>query len=116
MKTIEEIRDWILENCVDSDGDIIMSYLDFSDFDGDVYINHMKVKHSLLQYCHQVGEDLQQHRQVVGGGLDQYCQDVGGTFITHTPDDNKCFIPPMVKMTKAQIEEALGYKIKIVEE
>ncbi len=32
MKTKEQIKKWILENCVDSDGDINLSNLDFSDF------------------------------------------------------------------------------------
>lgn len=32
MKTREEIKKWILENCVDGDGDIDLRGLDFSDF------------------------------------------------------------------------------------
>ena len=67
MKTIEEIRDWLLANAVDNEGDLILSDLDLSDFDGDVYIDDMKVKKSLHQDCQKVGENLHQDCQKVGG-------------------------------------------------
>lgn len=66
MKTIKEIRDWLLENAVDEEGDLYLIGLDFSDFDGDVYINDMKVKRSLYQYYQDVGESLYQDNQKVG--------------------------------------------------
>ena len=37
--TAKEITEWLLENCVGSDGNLVLSNLDFSDFDGDVYIS-----------------------------------------------------------------------------
>lgn len=37
MKTKEEIKRWLLRHCVDKDGDLDLSCLDFSDFGGDVY-------------------------------------------------------------------------------
>ena len=43
-KSKKEIRDWLLENCVDENGDLALMYLDFSDFEGNVYISYMKVK------------------------------------------------------------------------
>ena len=66
MKTIKEIRDWLLENAVDDCGDLCLIGLDLSKFDGDVYINYMKVKKSLHQECQKVGEDLFQNGQKVG--------------------------------------------------
>lgn len=66
MKKIKEIRDWLLENAVDDKGDLILSDLDFSDFDGNVFINNMKVKKSLNQDFQDVGECLWQGYQNVG--------------------------------------------------
>lgn len=47
--TKEEIRDWLLKNCVDEKGDLNLRDLDFSDFDGNVDISFMSVKKTLLQ-------------------------------------------------------------------
>lgn len=44
MLSKEEIKKWLLENCVNEYGKLDLSGLDFSDFDGDVYIFGMKVK------------------------------------------------------------------------
>ena len=77
MKSKEEIRDWLLENCVNQSGNLDLSGLDFSDFDGSVYISNMKVKHFLFQDHQQAGEALTQYRQKVEGHLLQYDQTVG---------------------------------------
>lgn len=69
MITKEQIRDWILENCIDLDGDIDLKDLDFSEFDGNVYISNMKVKNNLFQSCQEVGNCLYQGKQVVKGTL-----------------------------------------------
>ena len=66
MKTIQEIRDWLLENAVDEEGDLYLIGLDLSNFDGDVYISNMKVKKSLHQDNQEVGENLYQENQNVG--------------------------------------------------
>lgn len=66
MKNNKEIRDWILENCVDYNGDIDLSNLDFSGFDGNVDISHMKVKKDLSQGNQEVGGSLWQNYQKVG--------------------------------------------------
>ena len=65
MKTKEEIKKWLLENCVDEDGNLDLSGLDFSDFEGSAYIDNMKVK-----------QNLHQDSQTVGGNLYQDCQTV----------------------------------------
>lgn len=76
MKKIQEIRDWLLENAVDEGGDLYLVGLDFSDFDGDVYINDMKVKNNLHQNYQKVGKSLRQDFQKVGENLYQAFQDV----------------------------------------
>ena len=89
MKTKQEIKKWLLENCVDKDGDLFLVGLDFSDFEGNVCITNMKVKKSLFQggqkvggcleqNCQRVGDTLYQSGQVVSGNLYQHSQEVGG--------------------------------------
>jgi len=69
VKSEKEIRDWLLENAVDDNGDLNLKNLDFSDFDGDVHIGGMKVKNTLYQYGQNVGGDLYQLYQKVKGDL-----------------------------------------------
>ena len=78
MKTKQEIKRWLLENCVNDKGDLDLGELDFSDFEGNVRIYYMKVKNNLYQYCQAVGGDLFQDYQKVGGGLWQRKQKVQG--------------------------------------
>ena len=78
MKTIKEINQWLLENAVDTKGDLKLIGLDFSDFDGNVYICNMKVKKNLFQNGQKVGEDLHQDFQKVGESLWQDYQNVDG--------------------------------------
>lgn len=71
MKSREEIKKWLLENCIDEYGDIDLSNLDFSDFKGNIYIGGMKVnsnssqdlqqvKDAILQDCQKKSKDLYQ--------------------------------------------------------
>lgn len=83
MKTKQEIKNWILENCVDKDGNIDMSDLDFSEFEGNVRISSMKVKKDLVQSCQKVGGSLFQHWQEVGKSLNQFGQEVDGNLIQY---------------------------------
>lgn len=76
MKTKEEIKKWLLENCVDEQGNLNLSGLDFSDFDGDVYINALTVKQDLYQDNQIVGGDLYQNFQEVKRDLYQDYQEV----------------------------------------
>lgn len=78
MKTKEEIKAWLLENAVDENGDLDLSCLDFSDFEGDVYIDGMVVKKDLVQNCQNVGGYLHQDFQEVEGNLYQNIQEVKG--------------------------------------
>ena len=77
MKTKEEIKKWLLKNCIDYFGNLDLSGLDFSDFDGNVIIGQMKVKWSLDQSHQEVGLSLVQNYQGVGNNLFQDCQEVG---------------------------------------
>ena len=78
MKKTDEIRDWLLKNAVDSDGDLWLDCLDFSNFDGNVYIGNMKVKRNLNQDSQVVKGNLYQNRQDVQGNLQQSSQHVQG--------------------------------------
>lgn len=89
MKTIEEVRDWLLKNRIDSNGNLNLNELDFSNFNGHVLIGFMKVKKDLFQDCQEVrgnvyqcsievGEDLFQGNQIVNGDLYQNEQEVNG--------------------------------------
>ena len=81
MKSKTEIRNWLLENAVDVDGDLNIIGLDFSEFDGDVDIRVMKVKGNLFQSGHEVQGNLYQTNQKVKGNLFQSNQKVqGGLF------------------------------------
>lgn len=67
MLPIEEVKKWLVENRTDENGNLNLSGLDFSDFDGDVLIGDMKVKKSLNQSWQKVGGDLRQNYQEAGG-------------------------------------------------
>ena len=77
-KTIEEVRDWLLENRVDIHGDLDLTCLDFSEFVGDVYIDKMKVIGDLSQTGNKVQGNLFQGSQKVQGDLIQDFQNVQG--------------------------------------
>lgn len=83
MKTKEEIKKWLLKNCVDEDGNLDLSFLDFSDFDGDVYASSWKVKRNLYQDGQMVNGNLFQNFQVVKGDLWQNTQKVEGDLCSH---------------------------------
>ena len=68
---LQELKEFLLKNFIDELGDLDISGLDFSDFDGAVDISHMKIKGDLWQIGHQVKGDLYQDRQVVSGDLQQ---------------------------------------------
>lgn len=78
MKSIKKIRDYLLENRVDDEGDLDLRELDFSDFKGDVYIERMKVKGNLFQGCQEVQGNLHQDLQKAQGDLIQDFQEVQG--------------------------------------
>lgn len=120
MKTIKEIRDWLLENAVDDKGDLILSDLDLSDFDGNVFICNIKVKKSLFQNFQKVGEDLHQDCQDVGESLWQDHQNVGKEFYNHKLDKDEYWeeykdyvvrIKRHKKITKQQLAE-MGYELE----
>lgn len=67
MKSKQAIKEWILENCIDEDGDINLTGLDFSDFEGNVYLSGMQVKNDLHINAFLIGGDLWQTYLSVGG-------------------------------------------------
>lgn len=78
MKSKEYIKKWLLKNAVNENGHLDLSYLDFSDFDGDIFINHMKVKGDLWQNFQEVEGDICQGFQTTCGNLYQDCNNVRG--------------------------------------
>jgi len=89
MKTKQEIKDWLLGNCVDENGDLVICDIDLSDFKGNVILSGWKVggcadlsswevKGDLYQSCQKVNGDLYQHWQKVNGDLYQHWQKVNG--------------------------------------
>lgn len=100
MKSKEYIKKWLLKNAVNKNGHLDLSYLDFSDFDGDIFINHMKVKGTLWQNFQEVEGDICQDFQTtcrnlyqdcnnVKGNLSQIMQKVDGKFINHKLKDDE---------------------------
>lgn len=71
MRSPETIKQWLLKNCVDKEGNLDISNLDFSDFNGDVYFSHIKVKQTLYQFGQEVKGDLRQSFQHVNGKIVQ---------------------------------------------
>ena len=69
MKTKTEIREWLLDNAVDEDGDLDLNGLDFSDFEVDVYIGKMKVQGNLFQSGQEVQGTLYNKNNKYGGDL-----------------------------------------------
>jgi len=136
MKSKEEIKKWLLENCVDEYGNLYLSDIDLSDFNGNVYINDWKVKKSLSQGWHKVGGHLSQGWQTVGGNLyqyihkrvdgslyqQQYSKNIKGDILQKNYKDReynerlKCWEKPKKKYTYEELKEKLGHDFKIVED
>lgn len=76
MESKERIKRWLLENCLDKFGNLDLSELDFSDFDGEVLLFNMKVKENLYQYGQEVSGELFQSNQKVKRSLHQDYQEV----------------------------------------
>ena len=109
MKSIGEIKEWLLENAVNDEGDLYLVGLDLSDFDGDVYISSMKVKNDLFQSF-----------QIVGKNLYQTFQNVREDFYNHKLekneywDESKFYVvrrKKLQKITKQKLAE-MGYELE----
>lgn len=120
MKSTGEIKKWLLENAKDKNGNLNLSCLDFSDFDGDVNISFMRVKRNLHQGCQEVGGFLWQSHQITGGDLYQADQNVGGEFYNYKlgideywKEEESYTIrkKKLQKITKQQLAE-MGYELE----
>ena len=113
MKTIEEIKNWLLKNAVNDEGNLDLSNLDFSNFDGNVFINYMRVKRSLFQNRQEVGGDLLQNEQIVAEDLHQDYQTVGENFYNHKLDkgeywdESKDFVIRRKKLKEIGYDDAI---------
>ena len=86
MKNKEEIRDWLLNNCINENGSLNLSGLDFSDFEVDIDISNMKVKGNLIQSYQKVKGELWQSNQEVEGSLYQSFQKVEGSLYQNSQE------------------------------
>ena len=122
MKDINEIRDWLLNNAVDTDGDLMLNGLDFSEFEGRVYLENMRVKNSLY-FCSAKANMIDQSYQVAKENIYQHNNKADVIISNNNEEIEKnedwCIVIETKKraeMTQSQIEEKLGYRIEIVEE
>ena len=116
----EELVKFLIENRTDDDGDLDLMDLDFSNFEGNIYISGMMVKKNLNQDNQCVKGNLYQHNQQVEGNLVQYCQKVKGKFLNHKLEYNEEWvdgdgyvsrIKKLIPITKQELEE-MGYTLK----
>lgn len=77
MKNKKQIMKWLLKHAVNDWGDMDLTDLDFSGFEGNIHLSRMKVKNDLYQYGHVIGGMLYQEEQKVGLTLLQCNQTVG---------------------------------------
>lgn len=109
MKNKEELKQYLLKNYVDEDGNLDLTGLDFSDFEGNVRISHMTVKKNLIQNSQIVFGTLDQSNQHVQKDMFDSSNIVKGKFLTQTlnfnekykQDDYNTYI---VKKTKEELE------------
>ena len=113
--TIEKVRDWLLENRVDGEGDLNLIGLDFSEFDGDVHIGKMKVKRDLIVNGQDVQGDLFQGNLKVQGNLFQSRQEVQGNYYSRGIEVNGDieFEKPTKMLKKITLDELkeMGYEL-----
>lgn len=91
--TIIELKRIMLENFVNEHGNLDISGLDFSDFDGNVNISRIKVKGDLFQFNQDVGGHLFQSNQKVSRNLIQNSQKVIGELIQDCSCEKEMQLP-----------------------
>src|SRR5574344_56015 len=72
--TNDEKRDWLLENCVNDNGDLVICGIDLSKFKGKVVLIDWKIGGNADLSSWVVKGDLDQSCQTVNGDLDQSWQ------------------------------------------
>lgn len=120
MISRKELKELLLEHALDALGNLDLSGLDFSDFDGNVYLNNLKVKKDLYQYSQRVGQTLYQNTQKVRQTIHQEeCSadrilQTDHHYFTLVADGRHTKVKR--RMTKEEIEEKLGHQVDIVDE
>lgn len=97
MLSLKETKEWLLRNRINQLGELDLTQLDFSDFDGNIYINNMKVKGNLFQDCQTVKGNLNQSYQKVKFDLFQHSQQVNGDLYSHLLNENEVWEPTFSK-------------------
>lgn len=120
MKSKKKIKKWLLNNCIDKNGDLDLTGLDFSDFEGNIDISGMKVKKYLTQKGHVVERDLFQGDQEVKGTLYQVII-VAPPTVNHDFKDPKHWDPTLKDINNHHncidiiVEENHDLKVKVRE-
>lgn len=129
----EEKRDWLLENCVNEAGDLVICDIDLSKFKGKVYLTGWKVGGDVDLTFWKVQGDLYQHCQRVNGNLyqsfqtaknlHQSCQIVSKDLISQKLKEDEewvsfqgsdCAVIRAKKLKEISLDELakMGYKLK----
>ena len=77
-RKLNELRDLLLENCLNENGDLVISDIDLSDFKGKVILKGWTVGGSVDLSHWEVNGDLKQSYQKVNGDLEQDSHTVNG--------------------------------------
>lgn len=73
-----ELRNLLLKNCLDDNGDLVISDIDLSKFKGNVILKSWKVGGDVDLSFWEVKGNLYQNSQTVNGNLNQSCHIVKG--------------------------------------
>ena len=119
----EELRDLFLENCVNKDGDLVISDIDLSKFKGKVYLtgwkiggsadlSSWKVKGNLYQYCQTVNGDLDQSWQKVSKDLISQKLNEDEEWVDYQGSDYAVIRTKKLKEISKDELAKMGYKLK----
>lgn len=133
-RKLNELRDLLLKNCLDENGDLVISDIDLSKFKGKVILSgwtvggsvdlsYWDVKGNLYQYCQEVNGDLYQSCQIVNGNIFQDSQKVGKDLISQKLKEDEewvdfqgsdCAVIRAKKLKEISLDELakMGYKLK----
>ncbi len=107
--TIKDLEKIMLENFVNEYGNLDISGLDFSEFNGNINISRMKVKGDLFQYNQKVGGHLFQCNQKVSRNLIQDSQKVIGELIQDCSCEKDIQLPTY---PTAEIKSKMHYQLE----
>ena len=105
MLSLKETKEWLLRNRINQSGELDLTQLDFSGFDGNIYINNMKVKRNLFQDHQIVKGNLYQSFQNVKFDLSQHSQQVNGDLYSHLLNENEVWEPTFLRTASCAVRK-----------